>query len=223
MSAHSDCFVHASSYVDGDAVIGAGTRVWHFCHIMAGARIGVRCIFGQNCSVASGVRIGNNVKVQNNVSIYSGTVIEDDVFLGPSCVLTNVTNPRSQVNRHALYETTLLKRGCTIGANATVVCGVTIGQYAFVGAGAVVTKDVADYALVLGNPARQRGWMSRHGHRLIARDESDIMTCPESGYRYKEVAAGVVRCLDLAEDEHLPADLARGTKCYDEYKNNALN
>src|SRR5215212_1376710 len=158
-------FSHPTAIIDAGATIGDGTKIWHFAHISPGAVIGERCIFGQNTMVADGVTIGSNVKVQNNVAIYTGTVIEDDVFLGPSCVLTNVTNPRSQVKRHSLYETTHLKRGCTVGANATIVCGVTIGKYAFVGAGSVVTKNIPDYALVVGNPARQVGWMSRHGHR----------------------------------------------------------
>src|SRR5216684_8493567 len=151
-------FVHESAYVDDGAEIGAGTKIWHFSHIMKGARIGERSIIGQNVNVDGGAMIGTNVKIQNNVSVYTGVVIEDDVFLGPSCVLTNVTNPRSQVNRHSLYEVTNLKRGCTIGANATIVCGVKIGRYAFVGAGSLVTKDVPDFALVLGNPARRVGW-----------------------------------------------------------------
>src|SRR5204863_1599150 len=155
-------FVHESAYVDQGAEIGAGTKIWHFSHVMKGAQIGERSIIGQNVNVDGGTKIGNNVKIQNNVSVYTGTVIEDDVFLGPSCVLTNVTNPRSQVNRHSLYETTRLRRGCTIGANATIVCGVVIGRYAFVGAGSVVTKNVPDFALVVGNPAHQMGWMSRH-------------------------------------------------------------
>src|SRR2546426_8728879 len=162
-------FVHESAYVDEGAEVGAGTKIWHFSHVMKNARIGRHTIIGQNVNVDGGTIIGNNVKIQNNVSVYTGAVIEDDVFLGPSCVLTNVTNPRSQVNRHALYEATWLKRGCTIGANATIVCGITIGRYAFVGAGSVVTKDVPDFALVVGNPARQTGWMSRHGHRLDSR------------------------------------------------------
>ena len=161
--------------------------------------------------------IGNNVKVQNNVSIYTGTVIEDDVFLGPSAVLTNVKNPRSQVNRHSLYERTGIRRGATIGANATIVCGVELGRYCFVGAGAVVTKDVPDYALMLGNPARQTGWISRHGHPLRAPDANGVMTCPESGYRYKEVQDGL-RCLDLDENEALPAHLSKGAKSYDDFK-----
>src|SRR5438309_386199 len=189
-------FVHESAYADEGAEIGARTKIWHFSHVMKSARIGERCVIGQNVNIDGGTLIGNNVKIQNNVSIYTGAVIEDDVFLGPSCVLTNVTNPRSQVNRHALYETTCLKRGCTIGANATIVCGVTIGRYAFVGAGAVVTKDVPDFALVIGNPARQAGWMSRHGHRLDSPDSNGVMRCPETGYRYKEVDSGVLRCLD---------------------------
>src|SRR5947208_1096863 len=148
-------FVHESAYVDEGAQVGAGTKIWHFSHIMKGARIGDRCVIGQNVNIDGGAAIGNNVKIQNNVSVYTGTIVEDDVFLGPSCVLTNVTNPRAQVNRHSLYETTTLRRGCTVGANATIVCGVTIGRYAFIGAGTVVTKDIPDYALMIGNPARQ--------------------------------------------------------------------
>jgi len=151
------------------------------------------------------------------VSIYTGAEIEDDVFLGPSCVLTNVTNPRSQINRHSLYETTRLRRGATIGANATIVCGVTVGRYAFVGAGAVVTKDVPDYGLVLGNPGRVVGWMSRHGHRLNPGPDG-LMVCPESGFRYKEVAPGVVRCLDLDEESPLPPEMAQGARSYREWK-----
>jgi UDP-2-acetamido-3-amino-2,3-dideoxy-glucuronate N-acetyltransferase len=211
-------FVHESAYVDDGAALGAGTKVWHFSHVMKGARIGQRVIIGQNVNVDGGAVIGDNVKIQNNVSVYTGTVIEDDVFLGPSCVLTNVTNPRSQVNRHALYETTRLRRGCSIGANATIVCGVTIGRYAFVGAGAVVTKSVPDFALVIGNPARQVGWMSRHGHRLAAPDPDGIMRCPETGYRYQEVEPGILRCLDLDEEAPLPADLSVGTKPYRQLK-----
>lgn len=211
-------FVHESSYVDVGATIGDGTKIWHFGHVLAGAVIGARCSFGQNCSVAGGTVIGDNVKVQNNVSIYEGTIIEDDVFLGPSCVLTNVTNPRSQVVRKALYERTLLRRGCSIGANATVVCGVTVGRYAFVGAGAVVAKDVPDYALMVGVPARFAGWMSRHGHRLPKPDGEGIMQCPESGLRYRELTPGVLRCLDLDEDAPLPAALAVGKVAYDALK-----
>ncbi|WP_242335584.1 MULTISPECIES: acyltransferase [Anaeromyxobacter] len=213
-----DYFVHESSYVDDGAQVGKGTKLWHFCHVLSGAVIGERCSFGQNCSIAGGTTIGNNVKVQNNVSIYEGTVIEDDVFLGPSCVLTNVTNPRSQVVRRALYEKTLLRRGASIGANATVVCGVTIGRYAFVAAGAVVAKDVPDYALVVGVPGRFAGWMSRHGHRLPKPDGEGIMRCPESGLRYREVEPGVVRCLDVDEEAPLPPELAVGKVAYDTFK-----
>ena len=211
-------YVHPSAIVDQPCQIGAGTKIWHFSHILSGAIIGERCIFGQNCQVAGDTVIGNNVKVQNNVSIYSGAVIEDDVFLGPSCVLTNVTNPRSQVSRHSLYEKTFIRRGATVGANATVVCGITLGRYSFIAAGAVVAKDVPDYALMVGNPARRIGWMSRHGHRLDFPNEDGIMTCPESGFRYKEEHPGVLRCLDLDEDSPLPSHLSKGTKSYDDFK-----
>lgn len=211
-------FVHDSAYVDEGATVGARTKIWHFSHVMKGAQIGERCVIGQNVNVDGGVVIGNNVKIQNNVSVYTGAVIDDDVFLGPSCVLTNVSNPRSQVNRHSLYETTHLERGCTIGANATIVCGVTVGKYAFVGAGSVVTKNVPDFALVFGNPARQEGWMSRHGHRLKSPDADGIMHCPETGLRYREVEPGVLRCLDLDEETPLPAELTVGTRSYRELK-----
>src|SRR5437016_8605364 len=214
-------FVHESAYVDDGAEIGAGTKIWHFSHIMKGARIGERSILGQNVNVDGGAVIGNNVKIQNNVSVYTGVVIEDDVFLGPSCVLTNVTNPRSQVNRHSLYEVTRLKRGCTIGANATIVCGVTIGRYAFIAAGSGVTRNAPDFALVVGNPARQAGWMSRHGHRLDSPDLYGVMRCPEAGYRYKEVEPGVLRCLDLDEEAPLPSELSAGTKSYRQVKEEA--
>jgi len=168
--------------------------------------------------VAGGVKIGSNVKVQNNVAIYTGTIVEDDVFLGPSCVLTNVTNPRSQVVRHSLYEKTVFRRGATVGANATIVCGIEIGRYAFIAAGAVVTSDVPDYAMMVGVPARRQGWMSRHGHRLENPDAEGVMICPESGYRYKEVESGVMQCLDLDEEAPLPPELAVGEKTYDEFK-----
>lgn len=213
----ADYFVHESSYVDDPVDIGAGTRIWHFSHVMGGAKIGERCNIGQNVNIDRHVVIGNNVKIQNNVSIYSGAVIEDDVFFGPSCVLTNVTNPRSQVNRHSLYETTRFRRGCTIGANATIVCGITIGRYAFVAAGAVVTRDVPDYALVLGNPSRHKGWMSRHGVPLGPPDSTGVMVCRESRLRY-QLADGQVRCLDLNEEAPLPADLATGRMGYDSLK-----
>jgi UDP-2-acetamido-3-amino-2,3-dideoxy-glucuronate N-acetyltransferase len=190
--------------------------VWHFAHVQSGARIGRKCVLGQNVNVDAAV-IGHNVKIQNNVSIYAGVVIEDDVFLGPSCVLTNVTNPRSQVSRRDIYEKTLIRAGATVGANATIVCGVTIGRYAFVAAGAVVTRDVPDYALVKGNPARQAGWMSRHGH--VLRAEADgIYRCPESGLRYQLEGPDRLRCLDLPEEAPLPPELAIGRKPYGEFK-----
>ena len=213
-----DYFVHESSYVDGEAEIGKGTKIWHFSHILGGAKIGEYCNLGQNVSIAGGTVIGNHVKVQNNVSVYEGTVIEDDVFLGPSCVLTNVTNPRSQVIRKFLYEKTLIRRGASIGANATVVCGITIGRYAFIAAGAVIAKDVPDYALMIGVPARQKGWMSRHGHVLKDPDPDGIYTCPESGLRYIEGEQGILRCLDLDEDAPLPKELAVGKVFYRELK-----
>jgi UDP-2-acetamido-3-amino-2,3-dideoxy-glucuronate N-acetyltransferase len=214
-----DYFVHESSYVDEGAEIGKGTKIWHFSHVLSGAKIGEYCSLGQNVSIAGGTVIGNRVKVQNNVSVYEGTVIEDDVFLGPSCVLTNVTNPRSQVVRKSLYEKTLIRRGASIGANATVVCGITLGRYAFIGAGAVIARDVPDYALMIGVPARQKGWMSRHGHALKTPDPDGIFTCPESGLRYKEVEQGILRCLDLDEDTPLPEDLAVGKVFYRDLKN----
>lgn len=209
--------IHESAYVDAPCVIGEGTAIWHFCHVQAGARIGRDCTLGQNVNVASDVVIGDRVKIQNNVSVYTGCEIEDDVFLGPSCVLTNVTNPRAQVERRGLYERTLLRRGATVGANATIVCGITLGRYCFVAAGSVVTKDVPDYALVVGNPARQRGWMSRHGQRL-APDAEGRAVCPESGLRYL-LDDGRLRCLDLDEDEPLPPGLAVGKRRYDDLKN----
>jgi UDP-2-acetamido-3-amino-2,3-dideoxy-glucuronate N-acetyltransferase len=208
-------FVHPTAVVDEPCEIGAGTKIWHFSHVMKGAKIGERCIFGQNCNVDGGTVIGNNVKVQNNVSIYTGAVIEDDVFLGPSCVLTNVTNPRSQVLRHSLYEKTLIRRGASIGANATIVCGVTIGRYAFIGAGAVVAKDVPDYALMMGVPARKAGWVSRHGLPL-KNPKAGVYTCPESGLRYQETEPGVLRCLDLDEEAPLPTNLREGKVFYND-------
>ncbi len=211
-----DCYVHPSSYIGENVEIGEGTKVWHFCHIMKNAKVGKKCIFGQNCHVANDVIIGNNVKFQNNISVYTGTTIEDDVFFGPSCVLTNVTNPRSQVNRHALYEKTLFKRGCSIGANATIVCGITIGRYAFIAAGAVVVKDVPDYALIMGVPGKQAGWVSRHGLPLKNPDKEGIMTCPESGLRYKEAEPGTLKCLDLNEEAPLPDNLNTGNVFYDD-------
>lgn len=197
----SPWFAHPTACVDEPATIGAGSKIWHFCHVSSGAVLGTGCILGQNVFVAAGVRIGNNVKIQNNVSVYDGVELEDDVFCGPSCVFTNVTNPRSQINRRGQYARTLVKRGASIGANATIVCGSTIGRYAFVAAGAVVTKNnVPDYALMVGVPARRKGWISRHGHRLGKPDREGITTCPESGWRYHEVETDVLRCLDHSED-----------------------
>jgi UDP-2-acetamido-3-amino-2,3-dideoxy-glucuronate N-acetyltransferase len=212
----ADYQVHPSALVDDGAVIGAGTKVWHFGHVQKGARIGKNCILGQNVNVDAAV-IGNNVKIQNNVAVYAGVVVEDDVFLGPSCVLTNVTNPRSQVVRRGIYEQTLIRRGATIGANATIVCGVTVGRYAFVAAGAVVTKDVPDYALVRGNPARAAGWMSRHGH-VLTKGADGVYRCPESGLRYELNGSGQMHCLDLPEESPLPANLAAGKTAYGEFK-----
>lgn len=211
-------FAHPTAVIDDGAQIGAGTKIWHFSHIYKGAKIGEKCILGQNVSIADGVTIGNNVKIQNNVSVYTGTIIEDDVFLGPSCVLTNVTNPRSQVNRHSLYETTVIRRGATVGANATIVCGITLGRYCFIAAGCVVAKDVPDYALMMGVPGKQKGWMSRHGHLLKNPNKDGIMICPESGFRYKEVEPGVLKCLDLDEESPLPENLRVGKVLYDELK-----
>ncbi|MCB0571204.1 MAG: N-acetyltransferase [Phaeodactylibacter sp.] len=176
-------FIHETAVADDGATIGAGSKVWHFSHIMSGATLGEGCNLGQNVFVASGVVLGHNVKVQNNVSIYEGVVCEDDVFLGPSMVFTNVINPRSAVNRRGVYLHTRVGKGATIGANATIVCGHDIGAFAFVGAGAVVTRSVPPYALVVGNPARQSGWMSEYGHRL-AFDDKGAASCPESGERY---------------------------------------
>ena len=214
----SDFFVHESAYVDDNVSIGAGTKIWHFCHVQSGAKIGERCILGQNVNIANDVVIGSNVKIQHNVAVYTGTTVEDDVFLGPSCVLTNVTNPRSQIRRHSLYEKILIRRGASIGANATIVCGITIGRYAFIAAGAVVTKDVPDYGMIVGVPGRRVAWISRHGHILKNPDADGVMICPESGFRYKEVEPGVIRCLDLDEEEPLPEELSVGKKTYDSFK-----
>lgn len=178
-----DIFIHPSAVVDEGAVIGSGTKIWHFSHIMSGAVLGKQCNLGQNVFIASGVVIGNNVKIQNNVSLYTGVTCEDDVFLGPSAVFTNVINPRSAVNRKADYKQTLIGRGASIGANTTIVCGHKIGQYAFIGAGAVVTKEVPDFALVIGNPARVKYFMSRMGHKLVFSEEG-LAVCPESGDQY---------------------------------------
>ena len=209
-------FKHESAYVDNGCEIGDGSRIWHFSHVQTGAHIGQNCVLGQNVNIANDVILGDTVKIQNNVSVYTGTVIEDFVFLGPSCVLTNVTNPRSEVNRHSLYEKTLLRRGCTIGANATIVCGITIGRYAFISAGAVITRDVPDYALMVGVPARRIGWMSRHGLPLRNPDSEGVSVCPESGLRYQEAESEILRCLDVDEEEPLPSETAQGERYYDD-------
>ncbi len=188
-----DYFAHESSYVDDGATVGAGTKIWHFCHVMPGAVIGERCVLGQNVVVMPGTRIGNNVKIQNNVSVYEGVELEDDVFCGPSCVFTNVGTPRSHVSRRHAYQRTLVRRGATIGANATIVCGVTLGEYAFVGAGAVVTRDVPPHALVTGVPARRTGWMCQCGEPLPVREGRG--TCEACGTAYVE-AAGALRRVD---------------------------
>ncbi len=185
----ADFFVHESSYVDDGCEIGEGTKIWHFCHIMPGAKIGRGCNLGQNVVVSPQVAIGDNVKIQNNVSIYTGVILEDDVFCGPSMVFTNVVNPRSHVPRKDEYRQTLVKRGASIGANVTVVCGHTIGRYAFIGAGAVVTKDVPDFALIVGNPGRVSGWMCQCGIKLApGRTPPTQATCGACGSRYQ--AAG---------------------------------
>ena len=177
-------YVHESSIIDDGCQIGAGTKVWHFCHIMSDVIIGEDCSFGQNVMIASGVRIGNNVKVQNNVSLYTGVICGNDVFLGPSCVFTNVINPRSAVSRKNEYKRTVVEDGVTVGANATIVCGYTLGKYSFIGAGAVITKNVKPYALMLGNPARQTGWISEAGEKLHF-DDSDRAICGITGSEYQ--------------------------------------
>ncbi|MDA3613216.1 acyltransferase [Polluticaenibacter yanchengensis] len=184
-------YVHESAIIDEGCRIGKRTRIWHFCHIMSEVVIGEDCSFGQNVMIANGVTIGNNVKVQNNVSLYTGVVCGNDVFLGPSCVFTNVINPRSAVNRKNEYRQTIIEDGVTVGANATIVCGYTLGKYCFIGAGAVITKNVKPYALMVGNPARQTGWMSEAGEKLIF-GQSDIAVCHISGQKY-QLAAGNVR------------------------------
>src|SRR5215210_4365085 len=188
--AMSDVFVHQSSYVDEGARIGAGTKIWHFCHVMPGAVIGERCNLGQNVVVMPGAWLGNNVKVQNNVSIYEGVVLEDDVFCGPSMVFTNVMNPRSHVSRKAEYRRTLVRRGSSIGANATIVCGVTLGEYSFIGAGAVVVRDVPAFALMAGVPAKQLGWMCQCGERL---PDTGNGACTSCGATYERAGGDSIR------------------------------
>lgn len=183
MMMEKNFFAHETAVIDEGCKIGKGTKIWHFSHIMTGSDIGETCNIGQNVVVSPGVKLGRNVKVQNNVSIYTGVICEDDVFLGPSMVFTNVINPRSAIIRKEEYLKTVVEKGASIGANSTIVCGNKIGRYAFIGAGAVVTKEVKPYALVVGNPARQTGWMSEFGHKLSF-DSSGLATCPESGERY---------------------------------------
>lgn len=185
-------FAHETAVIDEGCTIGRGTKIWHFSHIMKDAVIGEKCNIGQNVVVSPGVILGNNVKVQNNVSIYTGVICEDDVFLGPSMVFTNIVNPRSAIVRKNSYVRTIVEKGASIGANSTIVCGHTIGSYAFIGAGAVVTRDVKPYALVVGNPARQTGWMSEYGHKLRF-DEKGFATCPESGEKYRLVDGNVFK------------------------------
>ena len=185
-------FVHETAILDAGSVIGAGTKIWHFTHVMSNCVIGEHCNLGQNVVISPGVKLGNNVKVQNNVSVYTGVICEDDVFLGPSMVFTNVINPRSAIARKDQYMQTLVEKGASIGANATIICGITIGKYAFIGAGAVVTKNVAAYELVVGNPARHSGWMSEFGHKLSFNPEG-VAICPESGEKYKKENNSVIK------------------------------
>jgi len=183
MTMEKEYFAHETAVIDKGSIIGKGTKIWHFSHIMTGSEIGENCNIGQNVVVSPEVKLGKNVKVQNNVSIYTGIICDDDVFLGPSMVFTNIINPRSAIIRRDSYLTTIVERGATIGANATILCGIIIGRYAFIGAGAVVTRDVKPYSLVIGNPARHTGWMSEFGHKLFF-DEKGFAICPESGDRY---------------------------------------
>ena len=192
MEPAKDYFSHETAVIDEGCKIGAGTKIWHFSHIMSGCEIGEKCNIGQNVVVSPGVKLGNNVKVQNNVSIYTGVICEDDVFLGPSMVFTNIRNPRSAIIRKDQYTTTLVKRGASIGANATIVCGITIGEFAFIGAGTVVVKNVPDYGLVIGNPGRHVGWMSEFGHRLEFNADG-VAVCPESGEKYKLFEGNVTK------------------------------
>ena len=187
-------FAHSTAVVDEGCIIGRGTKIWHFSHIMKDAVIGSGCNIGQNVVVSPGVTLGNNVKVQNNVSIYTGVICEDDVFLGPSMVFTNIINPRSAVIRRDQYVTTLVRRGASVGANATIVCGNEIGQFSLIGAGAVITKPVKPYALVVGNPGRQTGWVSEYGHKLSF-GEDGLATCPESGQQYRLSTGEVTRII----------------------------
>jgi len=190
-----DYYVHESSYIDDPCEIGSGTKIWHFSHIMSGCRIGRNCNIGQNVVISPDVVIGDNVKIQNNVSVYTGVICEDDVFIGPSAVFTNVINPRSHINRKNEFRRTIIKKGASIGANATIVCGHTIGTYAFIGAGAVVTKDVPDFALVVGNPARQTGWVCRCGAKLKTAHGENSTVCHECGSEYS-LENGIITIMD---------------------------
>ena len=198
-----DYFVHESSYVDEPCKIGKGTKIWHFSHVMKDSVIGERCILGQNVVISPGVTLGNNCKLQNNVSLYTGVTLEDDVFCGPSCVFTNVINPRCQIVRRDEYQNTVVKRGASIGANATIVCGGSLGRYCFIAAGAVVKGDIPDYALMVGVPARRKGWMGRHGYRLVDQGDGQFK-CPVTEWTYTE-KDGVLTCNDLDEEEPLPS------------------
>jgi len=190
-----DYFAHETAVIDEGCRIGKGCRIWHFSHIMTGAELGEKCNLGQNVVISPGVILGKNVKVQNNVSVYTGVICEDDVFLGPSMVFTNIVNPRSAVVRRDLYVKTIVGKGASIGANATIICGNNIGKYAFIGAGAVVTREVKPYSLVIGNPARHAGWMSEYGHRLEFNDDN-IAVCPESGEKYRLSGNDVSKIID---------------------------
>jgi UDP-2-acetamido-3-amino-2,3-dideoxy-glucuronate N-acetyltransferase len=185
-------------------MIGKDTKIWHFCHIMSNSIIGENCTLGQNVHIANNVKIGNNVKIQNNVSIFTGVTLEDFVFCGPSCVFTNVLNPRAEICRHNSYSNTFVNRGVTIGANATIICGARIGKFAFIGAGAVLLpNDIPDYALMIGVPAIQNGWMGRHGYKLIEISK-DKFVCPESGWKYEKISSNQIRCIDWSEDKYFP-------------------
>ena len=201
----SNFFIHESAYVDDGVEIGEGTKVWHFSHIQGGSIIGKQCVFGQNVNVGNNVTIGNYCKVQNNVSIYEGVELEDYVFCGPSMVFTNIVEPRVEFPQRGsqFYLQTKVKYGASIGANATIVCGHDIGRFAFIAAGAVVTRNVPDYALMAGVPAKHIGWMSRHGARLLNADEEGIVVCPKSGWKYKLEEPALLRCLDWPEDKEI--------------------
>lgn len=213
MTISPDATIFKTAVVEDGATVGAGTGIWHCVHVQSGAVIGERCVLGQNVMVASGAKLGNNVKVQNNVAVYAGVTVEDDVFLGPSCVLTNVTNPRSSISRKAMFEQTLIKRGATVGANATIVCGVTVGRHAMIAAGAVVTKDVPDYAMIVGVPGKQRGFVTRHGHPIDPAPDQAV-ACPETKLRYMLNELGELRCLDLDENAPMPEAFATGMTAY---------